>query len=326
MSESSSVSADWDTYWRGSSDGASFSSDGVDHPRVRQFWVDTFNTLGGGDSLRLVDVASGVGAVVEIARDVLGDDGFAATCIDTSGAAMESLATRLPGVETVVGDAADMPFPDGAFDVATSQFGVEYAGLGAVSEMARVTAPGGSLVLLMHLDGGLIHTECSGNIAAIDAIGGTGFITAARRLFTEAQRCIRGETNGSREEYDAAVQDMIPISQRVEALLQQHGQDAAGGTLATLHGETDRIFGRIMHHDLDEVLEWLDRMDDEIASYRGRMQSMCDAATRRDAFVHLEEQLRERGFDISISASLVDEQGREIAWQLIATRKAGDPC
>ena len=81
-----------------------------------------------------------------------------------------------------------------------------------------------------------------------------------------------------------------------------------------------------MHHDLDEVLEWLDRMDDEIASYRGRMQSMCDAATRRDAFVHLEEQLRERGFDISISASLVDEQGREIAWQLIATRKAGDPC
>jgi ubiquinone/menaquinone biosynthesis C-methylase UbiE len=324
MSESSSVSADWDTYWRGSSDGASFSSDGVDHPRVRQFWIDTFNTLAGGGSLRLVDVASGVGAVVEIARDVLGDDGFEATCIDSSGAAMESLAARMSNVETVVGDAGEMPFPDSAFDVATSQFGVEYAGLAAVGEMARVTAPGGSLALLMHLDGGLIHTECAGNVAAIDAMRQTGFVAAAKRLFTEAQRCIRGDTNGSREAYDAAVQDMVPISRQVEALLQQHGQDAAGGTLATLHGETDRIFGRIMHHDLDEVLEWLDRMDDEMSSYRGRMQSMCDAATERDAFVGLGEQLHERGFDVSISAPLADEQGREIAWQLIARKTQSD--
>ena len=326
MIESSSVSADWDTYWRGSSDGASFSSDGVDHPRVRQFWVDTFRALAGGEKLRLVDVASGVGAVVEIARDVLGDDGFAATCVDTSSAAMESLAARMPDVETVVGDAADMPFPDDAFDLATSQFGVEYAGLAAVGEMARVTGPGGSLVLLMHLHGGLIHTECAGNVAAIDAMRETGFVAAAKRLFAEGQRCIRGETNGSREEYDAAVQDMIPISRQVEALLQQHGRDAAGGTLATLHGETDRIFGRIMHHDLDEVLEWLDRMDDELSSYRGRMQSMCDAATELDTFAGLEKQLHETGFDISISAPLTDEQGREIAWQLIATSKAGDPC
>ena len=129
-----------------------------------------------------------------------------------------------------------------------------------------------------------------------------------------------------RTEYDAAVQDMIPISRQVEALLQQHGRDAAGGTLATLHSETDRIFGRIMHHDLDEVLEWLDRMDDELTSYRGRMQSMCDAATQRDAFAGLEERLQKHGFEVSISAPLADEQGREIAWQLIARRKAGGAC
>ena len=103
MTESPSVSADWDTYWRGSSDGASFSSDGVDHPRVRQFWVDTFKTLAGGEKLRLVDVASGVGAVVEIARDVLGDDGFAATCLDSSGAASVSLSTKSLGSETAQG-------------------------------------------------------------------------------------------------------------------------------------------------------------------------------------------------------------------------------
>lgn len=322
MSEPSSVALDWDTYWRGSAGGASFSSEGVDHPLVRQFWVDTFAALPEGKPLRLLDVASGVGAVVDVARQALEDQGFEATCIDTSEAAIESLATRMPFVNGVVGSASDMPFPDGAFDLATSQFGVEYAGLDAVAEMARVTAPGGSLVLLMHLEGGLIHGECAANVAAIDALQATGFIAAARRLFTEARRCVRGETNGSRDDYDAAVQDMIPVSRQVEALLEKHGEDVAGGTPANLYRETDRIYGRIMHHDLDEVLEWLDRMDSELSSYRGRMQSMCDAANTEPALQALADQLGASGVRIASSEPLRDASGRDIAWQLVARKKA----
>lgn len=322
MTESTSVASDWDAYWRGSAAGASFSSDGVDHPLVRRFWLDTLGALPGGGSLRLLDVASGVGAVIEVAREALGDDGFEATCIDTSAAAIESLTTSMPFVNGVVGSAADMPFPDAAFDLATSQFGVEYAGLDAVSEMARVTAPGGAVVLLMHLDGGLIHTECAANVDAIDAMQATGFVAAAKRLFSEARRAIRGETGGSRADYDAAVQAMVPISREVESLLQKHGEHAAGGTLATLHRETDRIYGRIMHHDLDEVLEWLDRMEGELKSYRGRMQSMCDASNSQEAFQSLAEQLAESGFEIETSEPMRDESGRDVAWKLLARKKA----
>lgn len=322
MSESSSVASDWDTYWRGSAGGASFSSDGVDHPLVRQFWVDTLTPIRESDQLRFLDVASGVGAVVDIARQVLGDGRFEATCLDTSEAAIESLTTNMPFVFGVVGSASSMPFPDAAFDLATSQFGVEYAGLDAVAEMARVTAPGGSIVLLMHLEGSLIQSECAANLAAIDAMRATGFVAAARRLFFEARRCIRGETSGSRDDYDAAVQDMIPVSREVELLLEKYGEDAAGGTLATLHRETDRIYGRIMHHDLDEVLAWLDRMAGELVSYRGRMQSMCDAAQTRPALQALSGQLAASGFDIETSEALVDESGRDIAWKLVARKKA----
>lgn len=317
-----SVASDWDTYWRGSAEGATSGGNEVDHPRVRQFWTERFNDVGLEERPRLLDVASGAGAVVHIASGILEEDGMQATCVDTSAAAIETLKKSMPFVEGIVANAEKLPFPDNAFDIVTSQFGVEYAGLGAVEEMARVTVPGGLLVMLMHLEDGLIHEESRADVAAIEELQATGFIAAARRIFSEARRCLRGETEGSREDYDRAVQDMIPISQQVEALLRKYGSNAAGGTLATLHRETDRIYGRIMHHDLDEVLEWLDRMDEELSSFRGRMLSMCEAASPEADLQALAGRLEEDGFEIVTSEPLTEDAGRALAWQILARKKA----
>lgn len=324
MSDTSSVAMDWDTYWRGSADGTAFGNDGVDHPLVRDFWSHMLASLRPDNGkLRLLDVASGRGAVVDAVHSVFGEDDIDISCIDTSEWAIKSLVERFPFAEGVIGDAQDIPFPDGSFDVATSQFGVEYAGLDAVDEVARVVAPGGTLLCLMHLKGGMIDQECSGNISAINDLHDIGFLQAAARIFTEGRRCIRGETGGSRDEYDAAVQAMAPIFREFAALIEKHGEGAAGGTLATLYRETDRIYGRIMHHDLDEVLQWLDRMSDELVAYKGRMQSMCDAAHDQSELEALATQLGENGFEILQSAPLHDDGGdADVAWQLVAQRSA----
>ena len=324
MSDPSTVVKDWDTYWRGSADGAAFGSEGVDHPLVRQFWLDSLSVLSeGGWVPRLLDVASGRGAVVDVTQSVFGDGGAAVSCLDTSEWAIKSLVERFPFAEGVVGNAGEMPFPDGSFDIATSQFGVEYAGLDAVDEMARVVAPGGTLILLMHLNGGMIDQECAANIDAINDLQGIGFLPAATRLFTEGRKCIHGETDGSRDDYDAAVEDMMPVFREFGALLKKHGDDAAGGTIATLYRESDRIYGRIMHHDLDEVLSWLERMGDELISYTGRMQSMRDAANNATDFEALAGRLGERGCSVSISDPLRDNVSQQdVAWQLIARREA----
>jgi ubiquinone/menaquinone biosynthesis C-methylase UbiE len=59
-----------------------------------------------------------------------------------SRAGMEGLA-----FETEVADAADLPFPDAAFDVVASTFGVVFAGdpERAAQELLRVLRPGGRL-------------------------------------------------------------------------------------------------------------------------------------------------------------------------------------
>ncbi|MGH9228120.1 MAG: class I SAM-dependent methyltransferase [Acidimicrobiales bacterium] len=105
-----------------------------------------------GADVRLLDVATGTGAVaIPAARE-----GAAVTAIDVSPEMVGHLSRRaraegLANVTAVVMDGEHLEFDDDSFDVAASQFGVMLfpdlrAGLG---EMARVTKPGGTVLLVV---------------------------------------------------------------------------------------------------------------------------------------------------------------------------------
>ncbi|MDH3746761.1 MAG: class I SAM-dependent methyltransferase [Gammaproteobacteria bacterium] len=324
MSDPAELAMDWNTYWRGSSGGAAYASEGVDHPLVREFWrrVLTENRQTGAKP-RLLDVASGNGAVVEIVQQVYGEDDIDITCLDSSDWAIKSLVERFPSVEGVVSDARNMPFPDQSFDVATSQFGVEYAGVGAVDEMARLIAPGGTLIFLMHIRDGMIDRECVANFNAIKELNKIEFVRNAKHMFLEARKCVRGESpDNSRKDYDEAVQVMLTVFDQLKSTMMTFGENAAGGTLSTLYYEVDRIHNRIMHHDLDEVLAWLDTMAAELVAYSGRMRSMSDSAISESGFDDIVRRLRESNFNVSTSERLQNNESTPpVAWMLVATRK-----
>jgi SAM-dependent methyltransferase len=98
---------------------------------------------------RVLDVGTGTGALaVRLARA-----GAAVTGIDLAPALVQT-ARRLAAEEGVevhydVGDAEDLPFEDGCFDVVTSSVGAIFAPDHArvAGELARVCRPGGRLVL-----------------------------------------------------------------------------------------------------------------------------------------------------------------------------------
>ena len=97
---------------------------------------------------RVLDVACGTGIVARKAAERVGESG-AVNGLDLNDA-MLTVARRLrPDIEWRQGDAAQLPFPDGSFDVALCQSGLMFFPdvPRALGEMTRVVRPGGTVAV-----------------------------------------------------------------------------------------------------------------------------------------------------------------------------------
>lgn len=103
--------------------------------------------LGPGD--RALDVATGTGDLaVELERRV--SPGGEVIGMDFSESMLELARRKAPGLRFEAGNALDLAYEDGEFAAATVGFGARnFSDLGAgLAEMARVTRPGGRVVVL----------------------------------------------------------------------------------------------------------------------------------------------------------------------------------
>lgn len=312
-----SPAGSWDTYWQGAGRAQAFGCGGVEHPSIREFWDDLFRSTPKTESkVELLDVATGNGAVVEAAIDALGDRELTVTCVDVSKAAIASVTAQFPEVHGVVADAARMPFPEHGFDLVTSQFGVEYAGIDAIFRLPMHVAPGGSLAMLLHYQDGAIQEESALNLQAVRRLQDARFLPLAEELFARGFAAVQG---GDRKPYDLAGEAFAPAILAVEQILTDLGEHVAGDTIIRLYNDVARIHSAMPRYAPQEVLEWLRSMDIELVAYAGRMQSMLDAVIDREGFDDLCNHLRGHGFCIVRAQPLVpEEQERPLAWVLVA--------
>ena len=318
-SESSQVANSWDTYWHGTGDIGAYSIGGVNHPAILTFWDEFFQGVEQGYTKpKVIDIASGNGAVVERALATFGDEQPDFTCLDVSDAAITNIRERFPQVKGLVTDARSIPLDSGSFDVATSQFGVEYAGLEAINEVARLLAPGGRLALLIHSEAGSIHRECVESLDAVVQLKESRFIPYAIEMFRAGFEAVRG---ANRAPYEAAGKQLAPAIGALEAIMKQYGQHVAGDTIARLYSDVGQIHQEIQHYEPAEVLDWLSRMDGELDAYAGRMSSMSDSAVDSEAFEKICDELRNRDYTIERAEPLIaSDQDLPLAWVLIATK------
>jgi SAM-dependent methyltransferase len=96
--------------------------------------------------LRALDVGCGPGALTSVLVERLGADAVAA--VDPSEPFVEAARARHPGVDVRRATAEALPFPDASFDAALAQLVVHFMTdpVAGVTEMARVTRPGGAVV------------------------------------------------------------------------------------------------------------------------------------------------------------------------------------
>jgi SAM-dependent methyltransferase len=309
----------WDTYWQGTGDVGAFSAGGASHPAVLIFWEEFFRTVKRKyDAPLMIDLASGNGALVERALGEFGEAVVDITSVDLSDAAIANIGSRFPAVRGLVSDVRTIPLESGRFDIVTSQFGVEYAGLEAIDEAARLLAPGGVLALMLHNQEGSIHRECKEALDAIRRVEESGFIPNAMEMMRTGFEGVRG---ADRVPYDAAAKQLAPAVQVLEEIMQQYGEHVAGDTVARLYSDMGRIHSRIQHYDPSEVLDWLKKMEEELGAYAGRMSSMSECAIDSKSFDRICAGLRERDCRTQTAGPLV-APGHDLplAWVVVAER------
>lgn len=311
----------WDAYWRASTDASAYSSNGISHPAVRQFWSDFFTAVCAVHAApAMLDVASGNGAVVEIATSQFPVALTDITCLDISAQAVASLKQRFPRVTTMVANASRLPLQSATFAIATSLFGVEYAGPGAIEEMCRVVAPAGQLGLVMHHKDGNICRDCTASLDAVTRLRQSNFIPLSIALFEHGYAAAQGE---DRAAYDAAASALSPAVAVLEDIMRDHGQSVADSLVFRIYDDVATMHEQIVRYEPSDVLGWLGSMDIELAAFAGRMAAMVDAALDSAQFATLVQQLTEAGWRIDVSKTLAADESHPLAWGLVATRMDG---
>jgi ubiquinone/menaquinone biosynthesis C-methylase UbiE len=316
-SGSSPGDSGWNRYWLGMLRGGSFGVGGANHPLFDSFWRDFFSSLQTGpDPTAIIDVASGDGAVLAAAIEMLGPKSVEATCLDISQHAVALLQRRMPHVHGLVANALRIPLASGSFEVVTSQFGVEYAGIGAFEEVARLLAPGGRMACLIHHRSGSIFGEAQKSLDAVAGLENSRFIPLAIAMFEAGFASSQGY---DRQGYDSAAQNLLPAYRQLEELLKTYGSHVAGGTLLRLYTDVEKIHQQMEQYDQAEVLQWLASLETGLVDFASTMMSMRDAALDEPKFLAVCAALENAGLELQQAMPLcADDSERPIAWALTA--------
>jgi len=312
----------WDAFWKARDKAISQEDVGARDRAPALYWESFFRqAFDRNPRPRLIDIACGNGAVTEIAMTIAQDMAVNvdAHCLDYSMSAVYELRKRFPEVEGVACDARKIPYQDGEFDIAVSQFGIEYAGREAFLEAARLVAPGGKLTALVHLAGGAINQECADNLSVAATLREAQLMSLARDAFTAGFELIAGKITD--QEFQEADKRLAPAVEVAKRILNDKGPLAAGGLLARLYRDIGHMYTRMQNYVPAEVFAWIDGMSDELASYEGRMASMTRHALDEPGIRDIAATIAASDFTVQTPETLsLVETGDPAAWILTARR------
>lgn len=320
-----SFADDWDVYWRGTQDAALPGSGGAQDKALSVFWMKFFREeFPRHDRPRLLDAACGNGAVTGFALQTahsIASVEVTVSCMDYSESAIKAVEEKYPGVRGVACDASETPFSAGDFDIVASQFGLEYAGEAAFDEAARLVDKGGVLVAIVHMKAGAIFAECADSLSAIRSIQESRLVSLARDAFDAGFAVVAG--NAPQTKFREADQNLAPAVESLKETLTEYGPLVAGGMIHRLGTDLGHMYQRIESYLAQEVSDWLDRTDGELAAYAGRMQSMVNAALDDTEIKQLCGRLSSKGLTVDTYDKLrMGENAEAAAWILTGRRIA----
>lgn len=318
----------WTQFWRaGALHSLAGSFQGNYSGAIRAFWEQTFAPLGANN--RVLDIGTGNGALPALLCELRGEVLPRVDAIDLAAPDPAWLASSPPTWRELVRfhcgtPAEDTPFADGCFDLVISQYGLEYSDLArSLPEVARITAPGGSLALVVHHAGSRLAEVARAEVRMIDWLRAPeGLMARAFALYPYMALAARGErerlvadpeAGRARARFNEAMRALEDLARRepfADALFDARAQVAA------------RI-DAIMDHRMDGAQAAAAHLAHEQALEGARLRSaeLYEHALDEADIDRLLARLEQTGFTGARATPLHHEEYL-VGWTVQATRAA----
>ena len=303
----------WNQYWHYDRIASCFDGAGASNyaDSVADGWRAFFADLAKGACV--LDLCTGNGAAALLAAE----DGRAAriVAIDQADIDPPAYVSRHAELYAAIDfrggtNVEALPFGDGGFDAAVSQYGIEYADLSrAVPEAVRMLAPGGRLRFVVHAADGCIAADARRVIAEADLLLHDIALPArAAHCFTALAAVERDAPVGAaaRREADAAFAAF-------QAALERTAEQIPGADDRVMFRNSGAVlldtFQRRGHFDLAQRLAKVAEVEGEIGAHRARLQALVDAALDAAGAQALVTRLAALGAGASASQPLANAAG-----------------
>ena len=294
----------WAQFWDEEGSGAHIVNTDADAAALRAVWQVFLDAgMSGRDLVRVVDVACGSAVVAAQAIEVATNRRLPVhpICCDYSASAVAAARGRKATLSAcgVAADAAVLPFADQSIDLMVSQYGVEYAGEQAFSEMARVLAPGGFVQAIVHQQGGVIDQRCRSDRALLVATIKSSLL---RNLFILLKMHHKSLALGRSLPAVAAAEKRFRTSAAtVRAALGQSQEGAAQAHVGRLLGDAEQAAQSWRAYGLEAMERWTGAQQSALDGFARRMESMTQAALDEAAISGRAALFREHGLeDVSV--------------------------
>lgn len=310
----------WDSYWKNSENKQKEAVSAIKHPLVKEFWASALNQKCHLNSTSpILEIACGDGELVNTISSNALFKGRPLFASDISFSALLSIFQRNHKVALTVANSAAMPFSNNKFGLVISRYGAEYAGIGVIDEIIRISASNSKIILLMHSTNGEIFQECNNNKSALEALQKSAFIDATEQLFKSAFAVMNGADAGV---YKLAVSRFLPTKNSVEAIISQYGNDVTASFISNFMNDVLNIHDRIEHYNPEDLFSWLNTIRTQTSDYSARMDSMLNAAICPEQMSNFVSKLRAANFSIEMCDYLMNFNNRKnLGWVLQAFRQ-----
>lgn len=210
----------------------------------------------------------------------------------------------------------DLPFGDGEFDAAMSQYGFEYANeVQAVSEIARVLAPGGRLRLVLHARGGALWDDIDLRHKRLNRV------LAKDGIVSLVPGLLRAQQKNEVRTFKNRLKKLELATRETQKLAQNPPPDDSALFYSQ---EFLHVWSHRNQYQPDDLLRSL---EDGAAFARGtaeRYAQMLHVARSAEQVAALCGRLASGGLKVGAMRQIYNPaDGREIAWQVDAVKKKG---